>query len=256
MKWLPLILLVPVLGVIVAHVAMPSARAWAWKVAAGFVVLALPVQGWMGLAWAPAERDMGDVYRIVYMHVPHVWNALIALTLNFCCSVAFLMKKSWVSDSLAEASAEVGLYFGVVGVTLGAIWAKPTWGAYWDWDPRLTTSAIMIVVYAGYLALRRFIEDPDKRATWSAVLGIFAAVDLPVIWFSVKWWKSLHQKQSEMGTTDGNMRTALFTSGVILLALLFVFLVLRFRIAMKEREAEVAPPQVPSPHSPPLGLSS
>jgi heme exporter protein C len=247
MKWLPLILLVPVLGLIVAHAAMPSARKWAWKVALAFTAILLPLQAWMGLSWAPPERDMGDVYRIVYMHVPHVWNAMAALTLNFCCSVAYLFKKSWVTDALAEASAEVGLYFGAVGVTLGAIWAKPTWGVYWDWDPRLTTAAIMIVIYAGYLALRKFIEDPDKRATWSAVLGIFAAVDLPVLWFSVKWWNSLHQQQSTSGTTDANMRAALFTSGVILLSLLFAFIVMRFNIAMKERENEIAPPQVPAP---------
>jgi heme exporter protein C len=152
-----------------------------------------------------------------------------------------------VADALAEASAEVGLYLGAVGTALGAIWAKPTWGVYWDWDPRLTTAAIMIVIYAGYLALRKFIEDPDKRATWSAVLGIFAAVDLPVLWFSVKWWNSLHQQQSTSGTTDANMRAALFTSGVILLSLLFAFIVMRFNIAMKERENEIAPPQVPAP---------
>jgi heme exporter protein C len=131
-------------------------------------------------------------------------------------------------------------------VTLGAIWAKPTWGVYWDWDPRLTTAAIMIVIYAGYLALRSFIEDPDKRATWSAVLGIFAFVDLPVLWYSVKWWKSLHQVQSTPKTVDPDMTLVLRWSSATMLALLFVFVVLRFRIAIKAREAEVAPPPVPA----------
>lgn len=244
MASIPFVLGALVVGLIIAHSAVASVRAWAWKAAAALVVLSLPVQAWLGLSWAPAERDMGDVYRIIYMHVPHVWMALLALTLNFGCSVAFLFKKSWVTDALAEASAEVGVYFGCVGVTLGAIWAKPTWGVYWDWDPRLTTAAIMIVIYAGYLALRKFIEDPDKRATWSSVLGIFAFVDLPVLWYSVKWWKSLHQVQSSPKTVDPDMTVVLRWSAFTMLALLFVFIVLRFRIALRAREAEVAPPPV------------
>lgn len=246
MAYLPFVLLLVVVGLIIGHAASPAVRPWAWKAAAAVALLALPVQAWLGLKWAPAERDMGDVYRIIYMHVPHVWMALLALTLNFGCAVAYLFKKSWVTDSLAESSAEVGVYFGVVGVTLGAIWAKPTWGVYWDWDPRLTTAAIMIVIYAGYLALRKFIEDPDKRATWSAVLGIFAFVDLPVLWYSVKWWKSLHQVQSTPKTVDPDMALVLRWSASTLLALLFIFVVLRFRIALKAREAETTPPQVPA----------
>lgn len=246
MAYLPLVLLIVVAGLIIAHVASKAARPWAWKAAAAVALLALPVQAWLGLKWAPAERDMGDVYRIIYMHVPQVWMALFALTLNFGCSVAFLFRKSWVTDALAEASAEVGVVFGVLGVTLGAIWAKPTWGVYWDWDPRLTTAAIMIVIYAGYLALRKFIEDPDKRAAWSAVLGIFAFVDLPVLWYSVKWWKSLHQVQSTTKTVDPDMQLVLRFSTVTLLALLFVFVVLRFRIAFQAREAETTPPTVPA----------
>lgn len=241
----PYVLGAVVVALIALHCAVASTRRWVWMVAAALAVAALPVQGYLGLVWAPPEQDMGEVYRIVYMHVPHVWMALLALCVNFCCAVAFLFKKSWVTDSLAEASAEVGVYFGLVGVALGAIWAKPTWGVYWDWDPRLTTAAILIVIYSGYLALRRFIEDPDKRATWSAVLGILAFVDIPVLWYSVRWWKSLHQVQSTAKSTDPNMRHVLWFSTFTLLALLFVFVYRRFLIALKERETEVAPPQVP-----------
>jgi heme exporter protein C len=206
-------------------------------------VLLLAVGAWMGLVWAPPEREMGEVYRIIYVHVPAVWMALLALTLNFCCSVTYLLKPSWKADALAEASAEVGLLFGTVGVALGAIWGRPTWGVYWTWDPRLTTAAIMLVAYMGYLALRRFVEDPEKRAVWSAVVGIIAAVDLPIIWFSVRWWRSLHQVQSTPKTVDPEMVLALRVNSFAFLAFLVLFLMHRYRIALSERQAEVALPE-------------
>jgi heme exporter protein C len=208
--------------------------------------VALGLLAWghfIGLAVAPPDREMGEVQRIMYVHVPAVWMALVALTLNFLCSVTYLFKPSWKTDSLAEASAEVGLMFGAVGVLLGAIWGRPTWGVYWTWDPRLTTAAIMLVAYMGYLALRRFVEDPEKRAVWSAVVGIIAAVDLPIIWFSVKWWRSLHQIQSSPSTVDPAMVTPLRISSFAFLAFTILFIMHRYRIALAERQAEVALPE-------------
>lgn len=239
----PLLILGGVVALIAAHTFVASTRAWVWKVLLGLGLAMFGVQLYLALQWVPPDREMGDVYRIIYMHVPQVWMALLALTLNFGCSIAFLMKKSWKTDALAEASAEVGVYFGTVGVSLGAIWAKPTWGVYWDWDPRLTTSAIMIVIYMGYLTLRRFVEDPEKRATWSAVLGIISFVDLPVLWYSVRWWNSLHQRQSSPKTVDGPMTMVLRWSATAFLCMLFVFIVHRFRIAYAARQREVAPPE-------------
>ncbi len=157
----------------------------------------------------------------------------MALTINFVrARWRTCFKPSWKTDSLAEASAEVGLLFGAVGVLLGSIWGRPTWGVYWTWDPRLTTAAILLVAYMGYLALRRFVEDPDKRATWSAVVGIIAAVDLPIIWFSVKWWRSLHQVQSTPETVDPAMVLPLRISAFAFLALVILFIWQRYRIAM------------------------
>src|SRR5262249_57934562 len=122
-------------------------------------VAMLSTGAWLALAWAPPDREMGDVQRIMYAHVPSVWMALLAVTLNFGCSVVSLFRNSPKADALAEAAAEVGVLFGAVGVTLGSIWGRPTWGVWWTWDPRLTSAAIMLVSYAGYLALRRFVED-------------------------------------------------------------------------------------------------
>lgn len=169
--------------------------------------------------------------------------ALIGMTLNFGCSIAFLFKKSFATDSLAEASAEVGVFMGSVGVVLGSIWARPTWGAWWTWDPRLTTAAIMLVVYMGYLTLRRFIEDPEKRATWSAVIGIIAYVDIPVPWFSVRWWRSIHQTQSSPGTVDSMMTMALRWAATAFLCTFFVFVYHRYAHAQVLRAREVALPE-------------
>lgn len=206
-------------------------------------VLLLAVGAYLGLVWSPPEREMGDVYRIIYVHVPCVWMALMALTMNFGASVTYLFKPSWKTDAFAEATAEVGLLFGATGVMLGAIWGRPTWGVYWTWDPRLTTAAIMLVAYAGYMALRKFVEDPEKRAVWSAVVGIIAAVDVPIVWFSVKWWRSLHQVQSSPKTVDHDMVIALRVNAFAMLAFLILFLMNRYRIALAEREAEVALPE-------------
>ena len=238
----PLILLLGVIGLLLIHLLHAPARQWVWKVLLGLGVVMLVAQGYLALSWVPPEKYMGDTGRIFYAHVPQVWMALLALTLNFGCSIAYLMKKSWVTDSLAEASAEVGVYFGAVGVTLGSIWARPTWGVWWTWDPRLTTAAILLVIYLGYLAMRRFVDDAEKRATWSAVMGIIAFVDIPVLWFSVRWWRSMHQTQSNPSTVDPLMTMVLRWSSTAFLCLLIAFIYQRFLVAQAQREREVALP--------------
>lgn len=198
---------------------------------------------WLGLAWAPPDREMGDVQRIMYVHVPLQWVAMLAMFINFVVAVAYLFKASWKLDSVAEASAEIGLVLGTAGMITGAIWGRPTWGVYWSWDPRLTSEAIMLVTYTGYLVLRRFVEDPEKRATWSAVVAIIGAINLPIVWFSVRWWRSLHQVQSSPKTVDPQMVLPLRVAAFGMLFLTLYFLLERYRIAMAERRAEVALPE-------------
>lgn len=245
--WSPLLLLAVIIALIIVHLWEKDARRWTWKALAGIGVFMFLVQPLIALQWTPPEKYMGDVYRILYMHVPQVWMALIGLTINFACSIAFLFKKSFVTDSLAEASAEVGVYFGAVGVALGSIWARPTWGAWWTWDPRLTTAAIMLVIYMGYLTLRSFVEDPEKRATWSAVMGIIAYVDIPVLWFSVRWWRSIHQTQSNPSTVDSIMVMALRWSTIAFLAVFVVFVYQRFLAAQQKLNKELALPEALPP---------
>ena len=203
---------------------------------------------WVGLAVAPPDREMGDVQRIMYAHVPMVQMMLLAGTILFVCSVLYLFRASWKTDALAEASAELALVFGAIGTTLGAIWGRPTWGVFWAWDPRLTTVAILLVALAGYMALRRFVDDPERRAVWAAVTAIVIAVDVPIIYFSVKWWKSLHQVQSNPRTVDPEMVHALRWNITAFFLLFIVFLVARYRIALAARMREITVPEA-DPHA-------
>ena len=212
---------------------------WAFLIVAlGMLV----VGAYLALAWAPPDREMGDVQRIMYVHVPQLWMALLAMTLNFACSVIYLVRNSWKTDSLAEASAEVGVVFGAVGIALGSIWGRPTWGVWWAWDPRLTTAAILLVAYCGYLALRRFVDDPERRAVWSAVTAIVAYVDVPLIWYSVQWWRSLHQVQSSPRTVDPQMVLVLRWQSFAFLSLMVFYVWTRYLIAMAARRRELAMP--------------
>jgi len=244
----PLGLYLAVFALIITHVLDRAARRWVWKALAVLAGVTLLIQPYLALSWTPPERFMGDTYRIIYMHVPELFGAGAAITLSFGCCLAYLFHKSFVTDALAQASAEVGLLMGTLGTVLGAIWAKPTWGTWWTWDPRLTSVAIMLVIYVGYLALRSFVEDPEKRATWSAVMGIIGFVDLPVVWFSVKWWRSMHQVQSNKGTMDPQMFMVWQLSIAMFLAITAVFIIQRFQIVYATRRDEVAlPDTLPAP---------
>ncbi len=217
----------------------------------GLPVLAfglLAVGGYLGLVWAPPEREMGDVYRIMYVHVPVAMMSLLAFTLTFIASVAFLLTDSrWGWDAFAEAAAEVGVVLTALLLCLGSIWARPTWGVWWTWDPRLTTSAILLVAFVGYLVLRRFVTDPGRRATWSAVVAIVSAVDVPIVYFSVKWWNSIHQVQSSPRTDDPPMVLALRVNITAVFLLMIWFIRTRYFIAKARLAEEIAPPPAVAP---------
>ncbi|MFN7130948.1 MAG: cytochrome c biogenesis protein CcsA [Myxococcales bacterium] len=219
------------------------------RVALAFLALAvllLGVGSYIGLFVAPREHFMGEVQRIMYIHVPTAWNAMLAMTFAFVCAVAFLFTSKWKWDALLEASAEIGVVLAFLLCCQGAIWAKPTWGVWWDWDPRLTTTAVMLVAFVGILALRRFVEDPVRRATWSAVATIVAYVDVPIVYFSVRWWNSLHQMQSTPETVDKPMITPLRINAFGILALLIALIILRSQVSAARTRSELAPP-LPEP---------
>ncbi len=193
----------------------------------GIAALALLALGLIGgLFVAPTERIMGDVYRIMFIHFPSWVGTAVGYLIAFIGSVAYIKTREQGYDYVAVAGAEVGLLFNVTGLITGALWGRPTWGVYWTWDPRLTTTAIMAITFAGYLVLRAFIDDPEGRARISSLVAILGFVNVPIVYFSVRWWRTLHQVQSSPETVDLAMVWPLRIMMVAFL-LLFVYMVTR-----------------------------
>jgi heme exporter protein C len=205
-------------------------------------ILCLLVGSYIGLFVAPPEHFMGNVQRIMYVHVPTAWNAMLAMTFAGICAIAFLFTNDWKWDARMEGGIEVGVLLAFLLCCQGAIWAKPTWNVWWDWDPRLTTTAVLLFAFLGILALRRFVDDPVKRAVWSSVATIIAYVDVPIVYFSVKWWNSLHQLQSSPATVSKAFHLPLRLNAFGVLFVMTAFIMLRARIASLRLEQELAPP--------------
>jgi heme exporter protein C len=167
------------------------------RVLAVLSVVGLAVTAVMSLVVAPPDRPppvgQGDLYRIMYVHVPSAWLAYLCFGVVFVASIAYLKsgKSRW--DRLAAASAEIGVVFTGLAIVLGSIWGKPAWGTWWTWDPRLTTTAILFLIYIGYLAVRKLSDNPQRRGRWAAVVGIVGFADVPIVHLSVTWWRGLHQ---------------------------------------------------------------
>jgi len=198
-----------------------------------------------GLFVAPAEEHMGEVQRIMYVHVPTAWTAMLILTWSFVSAVMFLMRASWRWDNRLEAALEVAVIFCLLLCMQGAIWAKPTWGVWWDWDPRLTTTAVLLIAFTGIVALRHFIDDPARRATWSSVATIIAYVDVPIVYFSVRWWNSLHQLQSSPSTISRDFLIPLMLNFAGMLLLVIGLMTIRARTAALRLEEEMLPAPQP-----------
>jgi heme exporter protein C len=156
-------------------------------------VVALFVAVWMALVWSPRDVAMGNVVRILYIHVANAWLAYLAFVVVFVASVAYLWTKRLVFDAIAVASAEIGVLFTGLTLVLGSIWARPTWGVWWSWEPRVITTAVMFSMYVGYLLVRNLSDDLERRATRAAILGIVLVVDVPIVHLSVTWMNALHQ---------------------------------------------------------------
>jgi heme exporter protein C len=195
----------------------------------------------MAFGVAPREEIQGNVQRIMYLHVPSVLVAYLAFAIVLGASVAHLARRSEAADRLAQASAEVGVLFTGITIASGSIWGKPTWGTWWTWDARLTSVAILFVMYLGYLLLRGMIEDRERAARYCAVLGIVAALDVPLVHFSVYWWRTLHQPPSIIRPGPSAMAPVFVAALLVNLAafaLLYAWFVAR-RVALLRREQEV-----------------
>ena len=198
------------------------------------------VLGALGMVflYAPREATMGDVQRIFYFHVASAWVGFFAFLVTFLAGVGYLAlgERRW--DMVALSSVEIGLTFITMAVVTGSLWARPAWGTYWTWEPRLTISAVQLLIYVAYRMLRAAIEDPERRARFAAVYGIVAFVTVPLSWFAIRWWRTIHPDILTGG--DGmavtpRMVHALLTS-LVAFTLLYVTL-LRQRIRL-ERAAD------------------
>jgi heme exporter protein C len=207
-------------------------------------LLTIIAMGWLvafGLGFSPEDRDQREAVRILYVHVPTIWVAYLAFVVTAVASAIYLLssRHSLGWDRAAGASAEIGV--ALVGVTLvvGALWGRLTWGVFWQWDARLTTTALMFVTYIGYLAVRRLGGSHEQRARRSAVIGLLAVLQIPLVHFSVRLWRSLHQEATVLNTDgdidmDGLMLFSLFV-GVVAFTLLYVWLMLhRTRVMAME----------------------
>jgi heme exporter protein C len=209
------------------------ASLWGWG---AIPVLALGL--YLGLVWAPGDSDMGSVQRIMYVHFPS-WVATAAtFSVAAVASVLYLLRREPHYDYYAHAGVEVGLVFTATGLITGSIWGRPTWGIWWTWDPRLTATAVMFLAFAGYLALRGFIEDPDRRATFCSVVAAIAFLNLPIVYLSVTWWRTLHQRQSTPNTVDPVFVLPLRMMMVGFLLLSGWLLIRRYQLARLEGDRE------------------
>lgn len=194
----------------------------------------------------PPDAIQGEVQRIMYLHVPMAWNSYMAFAVVCFCSIAYLVRREPAWDRRAAASAEIGVVFTALTIAAGSIWGKPTWGTWWTWDARLTTTAILLFIYVGYLVVRQVVEEPARRARLAAVIGILGFLDIPLIRLSVKWWRTLHQKATVFrggGMTIDNIMLFTLLLNLIAFGCFYLYLMLKrteLEVVRETLEAEQA----------------
>ncbi|HEV7216530.1 MAG TPA: cytochrome c biogenesis protein CcsA [Chloroflexota bacterium] len=216
----------------------PATDIWIWLLN-GATVIGVLVSLWLALWWTPKEAVEGDVFRIFYVHVPLAWNMYVAFFVVFAASVLYLWRREQVWDRVARVSAEVGLLFTTLVLITGSIWGRPVWGVWWTWDARLTTTLVLWFMYLAYLLLRSYSRDGGQAPRYAAVLGIVAFVDVPIVQFSVTWWRTLHPQSDILapGHLAGSMVAGMLVSLVSFSLLGLALFVQRYRIESMRDEA-------------------
>ena len=215
------------------------------------VLLLIGAAAYASFFIAPTDAKQGLIYRILFLHVPSAWTGLTAFFICFIANLMYVWRRQPRWDWLGVASAEVGVAFTAVVLVTGPIWAHPVWGIWWTWDARLTSTFVLWLLYVSYLLLRTLVEEPDRRALFSALFGIFAFIDVPLVFGSIRWWRTQHPQPIIMGEPgsglDPLMYKVLFFSWFAMLALMTLLLMARYRLeAMRgdleivRREAEAA----------------
>lgn len=191
--------------------------------------------------WVPTEQVMGVAQRIFYFHVPLAWTGLLSTAVVFISSIVYLWKGQRRWDALAHSSAELSVMLITLTLITGATWAKMAWGVWWTWEPRLTTTLILWLMYMGYLMLRAYAPTPSLAARYSAVMGIIAFIDVPIVYFSVDLWRGIHPRVVGVGATSGSLDSDMLITlifSVFTFTVLFTY-VLWERVSLRSAEDAV-----------------
>ncbi len=223
----------------VAHpIDVPRSGRWTLFGVVAFAVLIFTQV--FAFVTSPPDANMGQLEKIMYVHVPAAWIMFVCFVIVLVYSLRFLWKGREEDDLLAAAAAEVGATFNGLTLVLGMLWGKPAWGVWWAWDARLTSTLVLFLVFVGYLALRAFVDDPQRRGQWSAAVGILGAINVPIVWMSVTWWRTLHQTPSSAQTMAPAYLAGLWTNAVAFLLIMIYFIRRRYEAACLIRAAEHA----------------
>lgn len=211
-----------------------------WTIFGRFAFIFLVLSQITAIVTSPPDRDMGDLQKIMYVHVPAAWMTMLAPLTVLFYSLRYLWKRHEDDDLLAAAAAEVATTFAGLTLALGMIWARPTWGVWWTWDARLTSTLVLFLILAAYLALRALVDEREQRAQWSAAVGILGAINVPIVYMSVRWWRTIHQIQSSPATVDPAYVLGLRLNAFAFLFVMIFFIRRRYEAARLERSAEHA----------------
>lgn len=208
----------------------------------GVAAVLMPAALYLALVWSPDAAGETPAYRIIYFHVPTAIMAYLGFFTVFAASVLFLWSKDLAFDHIAKVGGELGVLFCSLMLITGMVWGKQRWGAWWLWEPRLTTALILLIIYAGYLILRNVIDNQLTRARYAAVFGIIGFIDVPIVHFAIKMWGSIMhpvviKSVSEPGMPPEMLNTLRF-SMLAFLALFTALFVLRLRV--ENLSAEIA----------------
>ncbi|NMG75712.1 heme ABC transporter permease CcmC [Aromatoleum diolicum] len=187
-----------------------------WFAAAAVIFVGIGI--WLGFFVAPTDAQQGEVYRVIYIHVAAAWMSMFVYLLMAFWSAVGLVMNTRLSFIMAQALAPTGAMFCFVALWTGALWGKPTWGAYWVWDARLTSQLLLLFLYLGFMALTRAIEDPRRADKAGAIIALVGAINVPIIYFSVKWWNTLHQGASVSLNKAPSMATTMLV-GMLVMAI-------------------------------------
>ncbi len=191
---------------------------------------------------APEERTMGLIQRIFYFHVASAWAGFTAFFLCFLGNLLYVWKRQQKYDWLGVSGAEVGLAFTTVVLITGPIWAHPVWGIWWTWDARLTSTFVLWLLYVSYLLLRTLVEEPDRRALLSSLFGIFAFLDVPLVFGAIRWWRTQHPQPVIMGGQgsglDPTMKAVFFFSAFAMHVFMAFLIVERYSLEKMQTEAD------------------